>query len=254
MKYRNILFVGLFLIFGVSLFGQNDKKYIREGNKEFANENFEKSELSYRKAVELAKAPFKASFNVGDALYKQEKYDEAAKQFEHLSESDIDKAAKGAMYHNLGNSMLQSNKLEESIEAYKDALRNNPNDLETKYNLAFAQDKLKEQQQEQQQQNKDNKDQDKDKDKDQENKDNQDQQNKDQENKDNKDNKDKQDQNQDQDKNNQDKQQQQQQPNQISKEDAARILQALQNQEKEIQDKVKKAKAVKAKVKTTTNW
>ncbi len=190
MKYRNILFVGLFLIFGVSLFGQNDKKYIREGNKEFANENFEKSELSYRKAVELAKAPFKASFNVGDALYKQEKYDEAAKQFEHLSESDIEKAAKGAMYHNLGNSMLQSNKLEESIEAYKDALRNNPNDLETKYNLAFAQDKLKEQQQEQQQQNKDNKDQDKkrqkDKDKDQENKDNQDQQNKDQENKDNK--------------------------------------------------------------------
>ena len=251
MKYRNILFVGLLLFFGVSLFGQNDKKYIREGNKEFANENFEKSELSYRKAVELAKAPFKASFNVGDALYKQEKYDEAAKQFEHLSESDIEKAAKGAMYHNLGNSMLQSNKLEESIEAYKDALRNNPNDLETKYNLAFAQDKLKEQQQEQQQQNKDNKDQDKDKDKDQEKKDNQDQQNKDQENKDNKD---KQDQDQDQGKNNQDKQQQQQQPNQISKEDATRILQALQNQEKEIQDKVKKAKAVKAKVKTTTNW
>lgn len=249
MKYRNILLVGLLLIFGGSLFGQNDKKYIREGNKEFANENFEKSELSYRKAVELAKAPFKASFNVGDALYKQEKYEEAAKQFEQLSESDIEKTAKGAMYHNLGNSMLQSNKLEESIEAYKDALRNNPNDLETKYNLAFAQDKLKEQQQQQQQQNKDNQDQDKNKD--QENKDNQDQQNKDQENKDNKD---KQDQNQDQNKNNQDKQQQQQKPNQISKEDAARILQALQNQEKDIQDKVKKAKAVKAKVKTTTNW
>lgn len=249
MKYRNILLVGLLLIFGGSLFGQNDKKYIREGNKEFANENFEKSELSYRKAVELAKAPFKASFNVGDALYKQEKYEEAAKQFEQLSESDIEKSAKGAMYHNLGNSMLQSNKLEESIEAYKDALRNNPNDLETKYNLAFAQDKLKEQQQQQQQQNKDNQDQDKNKD--QENKDNQDQQNKDQENKDNKD---KQDQNQDQNKNNQDKQEQQQKPNQISKEDAARILQALQNQEKDIQDKVKKAKAVKAKVKTTTNW
>lgn len=249
MKYRNILLVGLLLIFGGNLFGQNDKKYIREGNKEFANENFEKSELSYRKAVELAKAPFKASFNVGDALYKQEKYEEAAKQFEQLSESEIDKAAKGYMYHNLGNSMLQSSKLEESIEAYKDALRNNPNDLETKYNLAFAQDKLKEQQQ-QEQQNKDNKDQDQNKD--QENKDNQDQQNKDQENKENKD---KQDQNQDQNKNNQDKQQQQQQqPNQISKEDAARILQALQNQEKDIQDKVKKAKAVKAKVKTTTNW
>ncbi len=243
MKQRNLLIIGLLIFINVGLYGQNDKKYIRAGNKEFAKENFEKSELSYRKALEVTKAPYKASFNVGDALYKQEKYDEAAKQFEQLSEDEIDKIGKGYMYHNLGNSMLQSSKLEESIEAYKDALRNNPDDLETKYNLAFAQDKLKQQEQEQQQ-NQDNKDQDKD------SKDNKDQQNKDQQDQNKKDQKD---QNKDQNKQDQ-QQQQQQQPNQISKEDATRILQALQNQEKDIQDKVKKAKASQARVKSTTNW
>lgn len=246
MKASYLLLTGLLFFIGLSLYGQKDKKYIREGNREFANENFDKSELSYRKALEITKSPHKASFNVGDALYKQEKYNDAAKQFQQLTDSEIDKNDKSSMYHNLGNSLLQSSKLEESIEAYKDALRNNPDDLETKYNLAFAQDKLKQEQQ-QQQQDKDNKDQDQNKDK--ENKDNKDQQNKDQEDQNKKD------QNQDQNKNNQDKKQQQQpQPNQISKEDAARILQALQNQEKEVQDKVKKAKASKAKVKTTINW
>lgn len=253
MKQRNLLIIGLLIFINVGLYGQNDKRYIREGNKEFARENFEKSELSYRKALEVTKAPYNASFNIGDALYKQEKYDEAAKQFEQLSEDEIDKIGKGYMYHNLGNSMLQSSKLEESIEAYKDALRNNPDDLETKYNLAFAQDKLKQQQQDQQQ-NKDNQDQDKDKDKDKDNKDNKDQQNKDQQDQNKKDQQDQKDQNKDQNKKNQDQQQQQQQPNQISKEDAARILQALQNQEKDIQDKVKKAKASQARVKSTTNW
>ena len=249
MKASYLLLTGLLFFIGLSLYGQKDKKYIREGNREFANEDFDKSELSYRKALEITKSPHKASFNVGDALYKQEKYDDAAKQFQQLTDSEIDKNGKSSMYHNLGNSLLQSSKLEESIEAYKDALRNNPDDLETKYNLAFAQDKLKQEQQ-QQQQDKDNKDQDQNKD--QENKDNKDKQNKDQEDQNKKDQKD---QNQDQNKNNQDKKQQQQpQPNQISKEDAARILQALQNQEKEVQDKVKKAKARKAKVKTTINW
>ncbi len=229
------------------VYAQQDRKLIREGNREFEKEKYDDSEILYRKAQEDTKLPFVTSFNIGDALYKQEKYEEAASQFQKLSEKESEKLARSGSFHNLGNSYLQASKLEESIEAYKNALRNNPNDLETKYNLAFAQDKLEEQQQEQQQ----DKDQNQDKDQDQDKQD----KNKDQENKDNK--QDQQDQDQQNEPQDQDQNQNQEQkpsPDQISKEDAERILQALQDDEKGVQEKVKKAKASKAKVKTVINW
>ncbi len=147
-----------------------------------------------------------------------------------------DKDKKSASLYNLGNSLLMADKLQESIEAYKNSLRLKPDNPEAKYNLAYAQDLLKEQQQQQQQQqNKDNKDQ------------NKDQEKKDDENK-----------NQDQEKNSQDKQnndqQQDQQQQSISKEDAERLLNAIANDEKNVQEKVKLAKAAKARVKTVKNW
>lgn len=241
MKLYFYLFMIMSLLLSENIGAQQDRKLIREGNREFKKEKYDVSEILYRKAQEDTKLPFVTSFNIGDALYKQEKYEEAASQFQKLSEQEFEKLAGAGSFHNLGNSYLQASKLEESIEAYKNALRRNPNDLETKYNLAFAQDKLKEQQQEQQQ--------DKDQDQDKQDK-NQDQENQD----------DKQDQ-QDKDKQNDPKDQEQNQnqeqkpsPDQISKEDAERILQALQDDEKDVQDKVKKAKAAKAKVKTVINW
>jgi alpha-galactosidase/6-phospho-beta-glucosidase family protein len=123
--------------------------------------------------------------------------------------------------------------LQESIEAYKNSLRLKPDNLEAKYNLAYAQDLLRKQQQEQQQQqqNKDNKDQ------------NKDQENKEQEQKQD-----------DQQKQNDDKQQKPQDQQSISKEDAERLLNALANDEKNVQEKVKLAKAAKTKVKTLKNW
>jgi tetratricopeptide (TPR) repeat protein len=232
MKLYLSLFIVMSMFLTREIYAQQDRRLIREGNREFEKEKYEDSEILYRKAMEDTKLPYVTSFNIGDALYKQEKYEEAAKKFKELSEQESEKLAKAGSFHNLGNSFLQANKLEESIEAYKSALRKNPNDLETKYNLAFAQDKLKEQQ-EQQEQNKDqNQDQDK-----------QDQ-NKDQENQDNKP--------QDQDQNKE--QDQEPSSDQISKEVAERILQALQEQEKDVQEKVKKAKAAKARVKTVINW
>lgn len=232
---RNIysIFLVLFLS-GPFLYAQKDKKYIREGNREFNKNKFSDSEVYYRKAQEEAKKQLKPAFNIGDALYKQKKFKEAAEQFTGLEDESKNKPDKSRIYHNLGNSLLQQSQLKESIDAYKEALRNNPGDLETKYNLAYAQNKLKQQQQ-QQKKNKKNKDKnDKDKQK----------------------NKDQQKQNQDQNKNQkQDKSKQQQpQPGKISKQDALRILQAMQNDEKKVQAKVKKAKASKAKVKTTINW
>lgn len=247
MKLYLYLFIAMSLLLSKEVYAQQDRRLIREGNKEFEKEKYDDSEILYRKAQEDTKLPFVTSFNIGDALYKQEKYEEAASQFQKLTEQESGKLARAGSFHNLGNSYLQASKLEESIEAYKNALRKNPSDLETKYNLAFAQDKLKEQQQEQQQ----NKDQNQDQDQDQDKQD----KNQDQENQDNK--KDQQDQEQQNEPQDQDQNQNQDQkpsPDQISKEDAERILQALEDDEKEVQKKVKKAKATKAKVKTVINW
>jgi len=248
MKFYNHLFLVLCLIMSGSIYAQQDRKLIREGNREFEKEKYGDSEILYRKAMEDTKLPYVTSFNIGDALYKQEKYEEAAKKFQELSEQGYEKLDKSGSFHNLGNSFLQANKLKESIEAYKSALRQNPDDLETKYNLAFAQDKLKEQQeqQEQQEQNKD-----KNKDQDQDNQDKkQDQENQD----DNQDQKDKDQENEPQEKDQNQSQDQKPAPDQISKEVAERILQALQEEEKDVQEKVKKAKASKMKVKTVINW
>ncbi len=235
-----ILILTFMLLFKGLLWAQADKKYIRQGNREFEKNKFPESEIFYRKAIDKNKESADAVFNSGDALYKQKKYEDAGKQFVETHKMNEDKAKKSTSLYNLGNSMLMANKLQESIEAYKNSLRLKPDNQEAKYNLAYAQDLLKKQQQQQQQQNKDNKDQNKD----QEKKENE---NKDQDQKQN-----------DQQKQNNDKEQQQKQQQQdqqsISKEDAERLLNAIANDEKNVQEKVKLAKAAKTKVKTLKNW
>ena len=223
------------LFFSASVFGQSGKKYVREGNKNFEEKEFEESEVSYRKAINKEADLFDANFNLGDALYKQEKFEEAVAEFDGIANQVKSNKELSKTYHNLGNSFLKSQKIEQSIEAYKKSLRYYPDDQETKYNLSYAQDLLKEQQQQKknQKQNQDKQEQDKEK---------QDQQEKDQ---------------QEQSKNDQQKnkqKQQQQQPQKISKEDANRLLNALTNDEKKIQEKVKKAKAKAQRVKTEKDW
>ena len=151
MKILNILSIVILVLFSELLFAQKERKHIREGNDLFENDSFEDSEVEYRKALEVTPNSFNASFNLGDALFRQEKYEESTKQFISIAEIAENKEDKAKAYHNLGNSLLSEQKLEESIEAYKNALRNNPNDTATKYNLAWAQDKLKNQEQQQQQ-------------------------------------------------------------------------------------------------------
>lgn len=245
---KNLFLIVIFILFSVQLFAQKERKFIRKGNEYFNSAysdstkkdtaDFSKAEVSYRKAIEKKPESFDAAFNLGDALYKQKKFKEASNQFQTLASNQKDKQKLAQTYHNLGNSLLQSNKLEESIEAYKNSLRSNPEDMATKYNLAFAQDKLKKQKQQQknQKQNKQNKDQ----------KDNKDKKNKDKKNQDkNKQDKQQQQQKQDQQKQNQKKQQANQ--NKISKEDAKRLLEAIQNDEKQVQKRLKKEKAEKSK-------
>ncbi|MDK2979199.1 MAG: Ca-activated chloride channel [Bacteroidales bacterium] len=241
MKRRNSILLIILALLAVNTFAQQERKYIRKGNKEFEKGNFDDSEVFYRKAIDKKDDSYNASFNIGDALYKQEKYDDAINQFSDLTNKELTKEDKAKIYHNLGNALLNNKKIKESIEAYKHALRNNPSDMETKYNLAYAQ-KLLAQQQKQDQNQDQNKDKNKDKNKDQNQKKNDDQQDKDQQQQDQKD--------QQQDKN---QQQKQQQPD-ISKQNAERILQALANDEKKTQQKVKEQKAKAAKVKVIKNW
>ena len=259
-RKRTIL-LSLFISLSVAVFGQNERKFVRSGNKLFMEAvkdttkldtvKFSNAETEYRKALNKKPTDLKWNYNLADALYKQNRFDEAAGKFEDLAEKLETPEEKARALHNLGNSELMQQKLDESIESYKKALRHNPSDIETKYNLAFAQNMKK--QQEQQQQNQDqNKDQNKDQDKNED-------QNKDQ-NKDNQDqDKDKQDQqdkqNQDQNKDQQNQDQQQQPQNKISKENAEQLLQALENDERDIQDKVKKAQAAQAKkTKVEKEW
>jgi hypothetical protein len=218
-----------------TIYGQEEKKFIRQGNGQYNDKKFADSEVSYRKAIDKNKMAADAVFNLGDALYKQNKYEEAGKQFLDNYESMADNGKKSASLYNLGNSLLNNNKIQESIQSYKNSLKLNPKNNEAKYNLAYAQDLLKQQQQQQDQ-----------KDKDKEN-------NKDNKKEDQK-NDQKKDQNKDQDKNQDKKSQQQQQKQGISKEDAQRLLNAIANDEKNVQEKVKLAKAAKEKVGTLINW
>jgi len=232
---RIIIILELSLI-SLAINAQNEKKLVRQGNNLYKAEKYEDAEISYRKALEKKANSTPAAFNLGNSLYKQKKMEEAANQYNHLaSDEQLDVKQKSMVYHNIGNSMLQSQKFQESVDAYKKALRNNPWDMETKYNLAVAQRMLKnppkqnQQNKNNQQDKKDNKDKNKDKQK-------QDKQNQDKQNQ--------------QDKN----QQQQPQAGKISKEDAKRMLEAIQNDENNTQDKLKKEKAMSKKVRPAIDW
>jgi len=236
---QELIFLAMVLL-PVCVWGQAERKHIRQGNKLYEKESFDDSEVQYRKALEKDEQSFKGEFNLADALYKQEKYEEAINKFNRMADTESDKANLGALYHNLGNSLLQSGELEPSIEAYKNALRNHPGDLETKHNLAYAQNMLQQQQQQQQQQNQ--QDQEQQEQQEQDSQENEQQQNQEQ-----------QQQQQQQDKQ-QDKEQQPQQAEKISKEDAERILEALKQDEQKVQEKLKKQKAQAKRVRVLKDW
>jgi len=243
MRQVKILIILLFVWVTTSQ-AQNERKFIRQGNKYYESAmketskpdtvQFNKAEIEYRKAIEKKPNEAKWNFNLADALYKQNKFEESAEKFRDIAEKTTDKVEKSRALHNMGNSLLMNKKLDESIAAYKEALRNNPKDLDTKYNLLYAMN-LKKKQQDQKKKDDQKKDKDKDKKNDQK---------KDQKKDQDKKNKDQQKQNQNQDK--QKQQQQQQQQSKISKQDAEQMLQALENSEKKTQEKVKKVQALKA--------
>lgn len=239
---RTIFTTYLILLF-FAAFGQKENPLIRKGNESFKKGDHINAEKLYKEALTKNKSSEPAAFNLGDALYKQEKYEEAQKQFQSVVMSKSDEVARSKVYHNIGNSLLQQKKYEESIKAYKQALKLDPRDEDTRYNLAYAQAKLQ-QQQNKNQQNKDNKDQ---KDKQDKKDEKKDEQKKNDEQKQD----DKKDQNDQQKK--EEKNGQPEKP-QMSEQDAKRMLEAINQEDKKIQDKLKKEKAKGREVRIEKDW
>ena len=232
----------LMLASPVMLQAQSDRSEVRAGNREFKKGEFREAELDYKRALVEDSTSITAKYNLGNALYRTESYSEAELYLKGLGDSlkSVSPSRASDCFHNSGNLALKQKKYQEAVDAYKESLRLEPDNFETKSNLAYAQKMLKEQQQQQQQQNqnqqqdqKDQQDQDQNKEQDQQNQDN------------------KQDQNQDQ----QNQQQQQQDQPQITPQAAQQMLQAIEDKEKQTQDKVKKAKAEQQKSKEKEkNW
>ncbi|MDO4181124.1 MAG: tetratricopeptide repeat protein [Bacteroidales bacterium] len=226
----------LFLLSTGCAFAQKtERDYLRSGNKLYNDSLFIKAEVDYRKALELNPKSTDAMFNLGNSLLMQQKAKEAMEQFESASKIEKDKEKLAQIYHNMGVILQSSQQYPQCIEAYKQSLRNNPKDDETRYNLALAQKLLKDQQQNQNQnQNQQDQKQDqKDDNKQDQNKDQQDQDKKDQQQ--------------------QNQQQQQQNKDEMSKENAQQLLNAVMQDEKNVQDKVKKQLQIRGK-KLDKDW
>jgi tetratricopeptide (TPR) repeat protein len=234
MKKISIFILLISLSYNIQ--SQNKKTLIRDGNNLYNDSSYNMAEMQYRKSLEKDQDYFNASFNLADAIYKQERYEESSSLFDALKDNAKNNIDLAKINHNLGNSLLKENKTDQAIEAYKDALRNNPKDEQTRYNLAYAQ-KVKKQEQEQKKDQEENKEQKKEEDKEDKKQEEQEQEKE----------------NKDQDKK-EDKKQEEQKKEDMSKEDAEKMLEALQQREKELQEKLQKKKVKGQKIKILKDW
>src|SRR5690554_6295628 len=134
---------------------QEERPHVRRGVALLEQERFAEAEAEFRSALQLKPSSFEAAYNLGTALFRQEKYDEALQQMQATTPfANDDKPRLDSLFHNLGNSYLFGQNIDHSIEAYKQALRHNPLDDETRYNLIAAM-KLKDEQEEQEEEQQD---------------------------------------------------------------------------------------------------
>jgi Ca-activated chloride channel family protein len=238
---KNILIILSFLM-SFNSFAQNKKSFLRDGNKLYADSSYNEAEMQYRKSLEKDQDYFNASFNLADAVYKQERYEESSALFDALKDNAPTETDLAKVYHNLGNSLVKEQKLEEAIDAYKSSLRINPKDKDTRHNLAITHKQKQQQEQENKDENKENKDE-QEQDKDGENK---------EEEKENKE--------QEQNQENKEKQEEkkeskpEEKKEEMSKETAEKMLEAIQQKEKELQEELQKKKVKGKRVKVLKDW
>lgn len=247
---------GFFILFSLSAFSQKKSGNLKAGNKEFAEQKYVDAEANYR--IEKSKAENKstASYNLGNAIYRQKSYGESKFAYGETIEKSTDKSEKHKAYHNLGNVLMNEKNYQGAVEAYKNALRNNPYDEQTRYNYALAKEMLDKNPPPPDQNQDDENDQNQDQNQDNQNKENQKNNDNQEDNQDNKDNQDNQDENQNEG-DNQDNQDQQGNGNQdqepqgnqggMPKQRIENLLDAVENQEKGIQQRVQKKKELEQK-------
>ncbi|MBD3582054.1 tetratricopeptide repeat protein [Flavobacterium selenitireducens] len=249
------------LIFGCAVsFAQEEvkeekDKFLPKGNEAYSEKNYAEAEADFR--VSQSKFPKKAaaSYNLGNSIYTQKHQVEAGFAYGSAIKNAITREEKHKAWHNMGNVLMNMKDYQGAVNAYKNALVNNPKDDETRYNYALARKMLKDNPPKP---NDKKKDKDKEKDKDKKDKDGND--NKDKNKQDNKDgNKDKKDNQQNQDQQGGNKPQQRPKPQQgqgngISGQRIENLLDAVNHEEKKVQDKVK-AQQVKGKpVRNEKDW
>lgn len=243
MRYLRYILVFALMVLGLAKVGaQNDRNFIRQGNRAYHKQKWAAAETQYRKAISKNQKNAQAVYNLGCALMMQQKDSMAMIQFENASKLETNKMRRARSYHNMGVVMQQHQQYAQAIGCYENALRCNPQDNATRYNLALCKKLLKNQKQNKQN-DKNKKDKNKDKNKDKQNKD----QNKDQNKGKNKN---------DKNKNNQNKNNQQNQNNQdkMSKDNAEQLLNAAIQQEKYTKRKMQKAMSQPRRKQYEKNW
>ncbi len=221
---HRVLTIALLLV-SVNMFAQKEAGDVRRGNKDYRQQNYTEAEVDYRRALEKNKNGYEAHYNLGDALFKQDKYADAQAEFEtaaKMLDKKEDKERYAKVMHNIGNCNYAQQQYDKAVQAYMQSLRANPKDNDTRYNLVKAMEML--QQQQQQQQNQDQK---------------QDQQQQEQQ---------QQQQEQQQDQQQEQQQQEQQNEDQMDKETAEQILQALEQDEQDTQEKLQRQQGKKRRV------
>ena len=148
---KSFFFILITTLVSAQLSSQTSHKLLRNADKLYLRDNFEGAEETYRKAVE-EELSANGEYNLGNSIYQQNRYEEALNHYEQAASLSNDPKVKSDAYYNLGNTYMNMQEFEKGVEAYKNALRNNPNDEDSKYNLSVANRLVKQQQQQQQQQ------------------------------------------------------------------------------------------------------
>src|SRR5574344_2087188 len=232
MRGLKYIFILIAIFASSAAFAQTDRQYIRNGNKLFHQQNYAKAEVEYRKAISKNPNNSQAIYNLGNALLMQQKDSAATSLFQKSGKIEKSKIRKAMSYHNIGVICQKHQMYGEAINAYKEALRNNPNDNETRYNLALCKKLLKNQPKDKNKQNNKQKDKNN-KDKNKKNKDKQNNKNKDQDKQDKK---------------------QQQPKDRMSKDNAEQLLNAAMQEEKATQQRISKAMQQAGSRKLQKNW
>tara|TARA_B110000003_G_scaffold50531_1_gene49551 strand:+ start:1930 stop:2718 length:789 start_codon:yes stop_codon:yes gene_type:complete len=256
----NVKLFSLVFLLPLLLYSQKGDiiNHIYEGNEEADQKKYSEAEIKYRKALSISPEETKALFNLGNTHFNDKDFDEASQRFFQTQKFSKDKNEKHMAFHNMGNVFMKKKDYAKAVESYKNALRNNPKDDETRYNYALAKELLEKEKE---------KNQNKDKNKDKENKEDknksdkkEDKKDKDNEKKEdnsknkNEDKKDKSKKNQNDRSKKENDQNQERKPGQLSTEQIKSILEAMSNQEKNVQKKINAKKVKGSPIKNVKDW